>query len=468
MGCDVLFVYPPNKLGVKPKFGFPPLGVLYLASFLEKKGVKVKVIDCEVKGHSLDKILGIVKQESPSILCLSIMTNQVISCLKIVEAAKKENDINVVVGGPHISSTLGEILEFTDAIDFLVYQEGENTLYELYSSLRKNGAISEVKGIIYKKNGEVVVTPPRDKIESLDELPFPNLELLDISEYDSSYAKSLPLTSMMCSRGCPFNCNFCDQYATHGKKLRLRSAKNVVDEIERNYRDLGIRQIMFKDSTFTLNKKWVKELCDEISNRGLKLNWTCNTRVDCFDEEIIKCLKSAGCYMVNFGIESASQDVLNNINKRINLQQVVEAVNLCKKHKVQVVGYFMIGNPGDTKKTVLKTIKFAKSLDFDLVSFGVTVAYPNTELFNWAVQHNVLSDKLWYMKDSSRDVVGARSILGNLNLEGFPLEEQIKMLKKANRSFYLRPKYIFRKLLSVGNPSELKRLIKSAKEILSG
>jgi len=466
MVCDVLFVYPPTKLGKKIKFGFPPLGILYLASFLESKYVRVRVVDCEIKGCSLKQIVNLVKAERPFLLCMSIMTPQVISSIKIANAVKKNCDTKIVVGGPHISSTIGEIFRFTESVDFLIYKEGEYSLFELYETLKKKGSLSKIDGLIYKKGKKVIINRSREPILDLDSLPIPDLRLVNLKDYNSSYAKSLPLTSIMCSRGCPFNCSFCDQYATHGKKLRLRSAKNIADEIEKNYYEFGVKQIMFKDSTFTLDRKWVKELCDEIKRRKLKINWTCNTRVDCLDEETVKCLKDAGCYMVNFGVESASQKVLNNINKNIKISQIVDAVKLCKKHKLQVTGYFMVGNPGENRQAVLKSIRMTKSLDFDLITFGATIAYPNTDLFRWAVENNAITDKYWYMKESSTESSGGRSVLGNLNLRDLPVNEQIKLVKKAHREFYLRPRYILKKLMSINNVEELRRVLKSAREIL--
>lgn len=466
MVCDVLIIYPPIELGKKVKFGFPPLGALYLASFLEVKGINVKIVDCEIKGYSLKQIVNLVKKEKPFLFCMSIMTPQVISCLKIAAAIKKNCNTNIVVGGSHISSTIGELFQFTNSIDFLVYREGEYTIFELYVALKNKSNLNKVYGLIYRKNKKIIINRPRELISNLDDLPFPNLKLVDIKDYDSYYAKSLPLTSMMCSRGCPYNCSFCDQYATHGRKLRLRSVKNVVDEIEKNYYESEIKQIVFKDSTFTINKKWVRELCGEIKKRRLKINWTCNTRADHIDEKTLEEMKAAGCYMVLLGIESGSQEVLNNINKNIKLKQIEDAVKLCKKHKMKVTGSFMVGNPGDTKQTVLESIKFSKSLDLDLVTFGVTIAYPNTELFKWAVKNNVLTDKTWYMKEGSNIAMGLRNILGNLNLKRFPISEQTKMVKKANREFYLRPKYIFKKTLEISNLTEFKRTLRSAKELL--
>ena len=466
MACDVLLIYPSTDLGRRVKFGFPPLGVLYLASFLEREGVEVKVVDCEIKGYSLKKVVDLVKTEKPSLLCISIMTPQVVSCLKIAHAVKKDCNTKIVVGGPHISSTLEELFQFTSAIDFLIYGEGEHTLFELYMALKKKRDLNKIDGLIHRKNKKIIKNGSRELISDLDSLPFPNLRLVNIKDYDSYYAKSLPLTSMISSRGCPYNCTFCDQYATHGRKLRLRSPKNIVDEIEKNYYELSIKQIVFKDSTFTINKSWVKELCNEIKRRGLKLNWTCNSRVDQIDRETLKNLKSSGCYMILFGIESGSQEVLNNINKNIKIQQIRNAVNLCKEYKIETTGYFMVGNPGDNEKTILKSIKLAKELDFDLATFGVTVAYPNTELFNWAVNKKVLTDKKWYMCTDSTKSAGTRTLRGNLNLESFPVNKQANMAKKANIEFYLRPRYILKRLMRIRNLNGFKRLLKSAKEIL--
>ena len=235
--AKVVLVYPPMVFAKKRGFGFPPLGVLYIASFLQKKGIGVKIIDSFIEGQTLKELVEEILEEKPRIVGFSAMTCQVNAVLDIAEELKKRDpSLKIIVGGPHIRSTKEELFKFTKNVDFLFYGEGEFTFYNLVKALENDLSFDEIRGLIYKKNGRVAVNEPPQLIQNLDELPFPNPDLVDIKKYDSYYAKSLPLTSIMASRGCPFHCTFCDSYATHGRILRLRSPKNIVDEIEHNYK----------------------------------------------------------------------------------------------------------------------------------------------------------------------------------------------------------------------------------------
>lgn len=443
------------------------MGILYIATFLKKKNVDVKVIDSFIEGHTLKELTEKILKEEPDIVGFSIMTCQVNAFLEIAKELKKmDPSLRICCGGSHIGSTREELFKFTKDIDFLFYGEGEYTFYKFIKAFKKNLSFEEIDGLIYKKDKEVIINKPPKPIQNLDDLPFPDLNLVDIKKYDSYYAKSLPLTSIMASRGCPFNCTFCDAYATHGKTLRLRPPKNIVDEIEHNHKKHKIKQVMIKDSTFTVNKKWVYEICSDIKKRGLKINWTCNTRVDMVDEELLKTMKDSGCHMVMFGIESGSQKILDMLHKGITIEQIRRSISLCKKVGIETTGYFMIGNPGETEEDAHKTLKLAKELDLDLATFGVTVAYPGTELYDWALENNALPDRFWYMKKDMKISNSIREMDGNLHLINLSPEKQAELIKKANRSFYLRPSFIFKQLTKLKRISDLKRAIKSVKELL--
>jgi len=456
----ILLVYPPIEFGKKRGFGFPPLGLLYIASYLKEKGIEVKVIDAFIEGYDLPELTYNILKEFPDFVCFSSMTCQIKNVIAVSKELKRNaSALKIIVGGPHISSTLAQMFSFSEHINFLVYGEGEETIHKLISG----ASLEKIDGIIYKKEDRIIVNKPSSPIENLDELPFPNLDMVDIGKYDSYYAKSLPLTSLMASRGCCFNCNFCDSYATHGKIIRFRTPENIVDEIERNYKKYNIKQVMIKDSTFTVNKKWVKDICLEIKKRDLDINWTCNTRADMVDMELLDIMKRSGCYMILFGLESGVQEILDKMHKGITVQDIKNAISLCKKAGIQTAGYFMVGNLGETEDDALRTVEFSKELNLDMATFGVTVAYPGTELYQHAIQNNAI-DPLWYMKDaiSSKSV---REMDGNLNLNGFSKERQIEIATKANKEFYLRPSYILKKILRVRNFQDINRGIKAVGEL---
>ena len=418
----IVLIYPPIVFGQKRGFGWPPLGILYIATFLQKKGIDVKVLDSFIVGHTLEELREVILKENPDVVGFSAMTCQVNVILDIAEELKKYRPfVKIVVGGPHISSTKEELFKFSGNIDFLFYGEAEKTFYKFINALGGNESFEEIEGIIYKQNGRTIINNPPQPTQDLDTLPFPNLGLLDIYKYDSYYAKSLPLTSLLASRGCPYHCTFCDAYATHGRIVRFRSSKNVVDEMEHNYKKYAIKQFTIKDSTFTVNKNWVYEICSDIEKRGLKINWTCNTRVDLVDEALLMAMKKSGCYMILFGIESGSQKVLDMMKKGITIEQIKKAISLCKKTGIERVGYFIIGNPGETEEDVLKTINLIKELDFDLVDVGRMVAYPGTEIYQWGLENKALPDRFWYMKKDIKISKSIREVNGNLNLKNFSL-----------------------------------------------
>lgn len=463
--AKIVLVYPPTVFGKKRDFGFPPLGVLYIAAFLEKKGMDVRVMDSFIEGHTLKELTGEILKEKPDIVGFSAMTCQIKNVLMAAGELKKRNPtLKIAVGGSHISSTKEEVFDFSEDIDFLFYGESEKTLCELVSALERNLPFGDIDGLIYRKDDEVVVNKPPEPIQNLDELPFPNLGLLDVKKYDSYYAKSLPLTSLIASRGCPFNCTFCDAYATHGKIMRFRTPKSIVDEMEHNYNKYNIGQFMIKDSTFTVNKKWVREICSEIESRNLKINWTCNTRVDMVEENLLRTMKKSGCHMVMFGIESGSQKVLDMMHKGITLEQIRNGVSLCKKVGLETAGYFMVGNVGETEEDAQKTVELSKELDLDMATFGVATAYPGTELWEWASENKAI-DRLWYMGDVKVST-SIREADGNLNLKDFCPESQARIVKKANKEFYFRPSYVLKKIFKIRRFHDINRAAKSIKELL--
>jgi len=465
--AKVVLIYPPMAFGKKRGFGFPPLGILYIATFLKKKGIDVKVIDSFIEGYTLEELEREILKEDPNIVGFSAMTCQVNAVLDIAKKLKKTKpSLKIIIGGPHISSTKGELFDFTKDIDFLFYGEGERAMYSLVEALEKNLPFENIEGIIHKKDGKTIINKQPAPIENLDDLPFPDLSLVNIKKYDSYYAKSLPLTSIIASRGCPFNCTFCDAYATHGKRLRLRSPKNIVDELEKNCKEHNIKQVMIKDSTFTVNKRWVYEICCEIKNRNLKINWTCNTRVDMVDEDILRTMKGSGCYMIFFGIESGSQKVLDMLHKGITIEQIKKAVKLCEDAGLEAVGYFMIGNPDETEEDAKETIRLAKELKLGMATFGSTIAYPGTEIYKWAIENQALTDRHWYMRKDMKVSHTIRDADGNLGLNGLSKEKQEELIKKANRSFYFRLQFIIKQVLKLRKKHDLKRSIKSIRELL--
>lgn len=467
--AKVILIYPPMTFGKRRGFGFPPLGILYVAASLKKEGIDVKVVDSFMEGHTLDELKELIIDEKPDIVGFSAMSCQAISVLAIAGKLKKElPSIKIAVGGPHISSTKDELFKFSNDIDFLFYGAGEEVFPEFVKALRNGQALNEINGLIYKNGSGVKINNPLEAIKDLDDLAFPDFGMVDINSYDSYYARSLPLASLMASRGCPFRCTFCDAYATHGRFLRYRSPENIVDEIEYNYKKYRIRQIMFKDSTFTVNSGWVIEICREIKKRHLKIEWSCNTRVDLVDNKILKAMRNSGCYMIMFGIESGSQRILDALRKGITVEQIKRGVSLCKKNNILTMGYFIVGSPGEDENDACKTIKLSKAIGLNFATFGVTTAYPGTEFYSWGIANNALTDRFWYMAAEENVFDSIRETRGNLNLVDFPPDRQAQVAKEANKAFYFRPSIIFQNIFRMRKIKDMRRLVKAFKELRQG
>ena len=249
-----------------------------------------------------------------------------------------------------------------------------------------NSKLSEIKGILYKENGEIKITAPRGYIQDLDALPFPARHLYPpLSEYrpvPASFIK-LPLGHIMTSRGCPYQCIFCDR-KIFGNSFRARSPKNVVDELEELINVHGAKEIKFFDDTFTLDKKRVLEIFKEMKRRNLKFPWSCLTRVNHVDAELLKEMKTAGCWQISYGLESGDQRMLNIMKKGTTVEQNRNAVIWAKKTGLNVRAFFVLGMPGETPESLKKTVEFAKSLPIDIVTFYSVTLYPGNELYEMA------------------------------------------------------------------------------------
>ncbi|MBU1626947.1 B12-binding domain-containing radical SAM protein, partial [bacterium] len=303
-----------------------------------------------------------------------------------------------------------------------------------------------------KSNGNVIVNENREWIKDLDKLRFPARELLDNGKYEPIYAKK-PFTTMITSRGCPYRCTFC-ALGYFGSRIRFRSPDNVVAEMEICERDYKIKEIMVYDDTFGVNKNIVIEICKKKIERGLKVNWDVRTRVDRVDEEILSILKKSGCNKIHMGIESASQEILDKMQKDITIDAVKRAFRAAKKVGIETVGYFMIGYPGDTLKSIGDTIKFSTKLGLTWADFSITTPAPLTELNRIAIEGGYLEEDYW-----KKYVMGEKvKHLPYYTTEEFDEKKLQQLIIKAYRYFYIRPSFIFKRLKSTSN---LKSLLNS-------
>jgi len=468
----VLLVNPPSVneiVSCNPRFlnqerGYtPPLGILYLASYIKKfSDFEVKVLDCQAEKISYADLPQIIETKKPDIVGITAMTFTLIDALKFIEIVKKNNpQIIIVLGGPHPHIYPEETINLP-GVDYVVLGEGEKTILELLKCLDKKdyGRLRQVKGLVFKMDGQIINTGPGEPITNLDELPFPARQLTSYKNYYSIIAKKNPITTMFTSRGCPYRCTFCDRPAM-GKLFRARSAKNVVDEME-ECQKMGINEIFMYDDTFTVNRQRVIDICQEIQKRKLEIFWDIRARVDTVDEGVLKELKKAGCQRIHYGVEAGTEKILKVLNKGITLKQAEEAFRLTKRVGIQTLAYFILGSPSETKEDISETISFAKKLKPDFVQFTLLTPFPATAIYFDGLKRGILECDHWkqFAENPTPD------FKTKYWEENFSEKELISLLNRAYRNFYLRPNFIVKEIFRIHSLSELKKKLKAGLRIL--
>ncbi len=436
------------------KNNISPIGIACIANVLEKKGHEVKIVDAEAENYDLKSLQTVIKNFQPQVVGISSTTAVF---RKARETAKLIRETipktTVVIGGPHVASFVKETLEFEE-FDYGVIGEGEITISELFDAIEGKMEICEVKGIVYKKNGKITVTPPRKPVGDLDTLPGPAWHLLPVEKYRDLTSRRGKVVSMISSRGCPYNCSFCDPDGKFGKKFRARSPENLVQEMQILYNKFNIREICFYDDIFTLDRKRIIGLCNILIRNNLDIIWECRTRVDCVDKEMLEKMCQAGCYRIRFGVESGNERVLGMLKKGITKEQIRDAFQWSKQVGIETIAYFMLGCPGDNKETMQETTDFAIELDSDYAIFSPTLTYNrNSDLFQWAVEYGFIDADYW-----------TRYIRGE-DLDPFPYletdiltREDVKSATKtAYRKFYFRLSYVLNSIRNIDNLQQLKR-----------
>ena len=433
----ITLINPHSNTEAISKAGFktPPIGLAYIASILRENGFKVRIIDNVVEKLSLDEIVKKVKDSL--IVGITTTTPTFNTALKYAKKIKEAlENVFVVLGGIHVSFMPYSALKH-EYVDAVCIGEGEYTMLEIAERIEKGKSLEGVRGLIYKENGRIVDNGKREFIQNLDELPFPAYDLLPLEKY-SVLGQKLEHFPMMSSRGCPFGCRYCASSLFMGRRFRARSAENVVDEIEWLQDKFGAKYVGFGDDTFTLNKKRVLEICEEIKRRGLDVEWSCSSRVDTINGELIKKMKDAGCNCIYYGVESANQKILNEYyRKRISLDQVKDAVKKTKEHGILTVCSFIIGAPMETREDMMNTLKFSIKLNPDYAQYSILTPYPGTEIYREA------KEKGWLLTENFDEYTCAKPVLKNFYLTP---KEISRLFRYCYMRFYLRPKFIWKEI----------------------
>lgn len=443
-------IFSENLRAVDEEFCHPPPIILgYVASILKKAGHEVILIDTRILGLSKEKTLGILRNFKPHFLAFRLETYHFHDTLDWIRFLKSKLNIPVIAGGINLTLYPKESLSYPE-IDYGIIGDAIETLPRLLRNLENGEDFRNIEGLAYREDGKVKINSPSEKILNFDNYPFPARNLLPNEKYYSFISKRKNFTIMVTSRGCPYKCNFC---AISKIPYQERSPQNVVDEIEECYRQYNVREIDFFDAALFLNKKRFLEISNEIRKRKIKIEWSCRTRVDLVDDEILKEAQSVGCRQILLGVESANEQILKNIKKGISVEQTRWAIKLCKKYGIWTMGFFMIGNPGESRQSIEETIRFAKGLKLDFAQFCRTIAKPHTDL------DQMLKEKTG--KDYWREYVLGRTDKKRIPTPWTDLSEKEteSYTKRAYYSFYFRPLYILKTVFRVRSIQELLKYI---------
>lgn len=439
----------------------PSLGILYLASCLRKGGYPVAVIDACSQGLPLEKTVEYVAASNPKYVCISATTLTIHSAFQVAEMIKAiDPKITTVIGGPHLTAVPEETMELFPSFDIGVIGEGEETIIELIKALQENAEPPDVPGIIYRHNTHLIRTQPRPFIKNLDDIPFPAWDLLD--DFPKGYRpppfrfKGLPAAYIVTSRGCPYQCIFCDR-SVFGNKCRTHSAEYVLNLMEYLHRQFGIKEILLEDDTFVTFRKRLIEICEGILRRGLDISWSCLGRADAVDLEILKLMKKAGCWHISYGIETGDPKVMDFIGKKISLEKIEQAVRWTKEAGLMAKGFFILGHPIDTPESIEKTIKFALKIPLDDISVAMLTPFPGSRVYEIASQYGEF-DEDW-QKMNLLDIVFVPKGLTKAELKSYS--------RQMIRSFYLRPHQILNYSMRIlRDPKSLPIYIKGITSVL--
>lgn len=398
----------------------PPLGLMYLASYINKfsRLFEATIIDMSAEKITLAQFGKKIGKNNPFAIGICTMTPQLQGTLELAEFIKKNlsRKIKIFLGGPHVSADPRFVLRFEDFFDYAICGEAEKTFLESLNKLLKGEKIKKIQ--------------IGDPIEDLDELPIPDRHLIKREKYSKQ-------ESVMFSRGCPYNCYYCSRPAID-KKVRYRSTGNLLEEIRSVYPYCGGR-IDFQDDSFTLNRNRVTEFCQAVVKKKLNLHWTCNTRIDLVDEELLNLMNQAGCDLIHFGIESGNEKVRREIvNKgKFSNEQIKKVFSLCHRYKIKIGGYFIIGHPGETKQDLEDTKNLILNSNIDLLGLSIPTPFPGSKLFDIAKERGIINEEIMDKFAQKKLGIGYSGVYPVLVSENLSKTYVYSVMKSINRKFYL-------------------------------
>jgi len=403
-----------------------------------------------------NELVDIIGKENPKYVGISACTLDIFGAANLAEKLKNAKPgIVTILGGPHVTAVPEETMKKFPAVDIGVIGEGEGTIVDLLGAIEKKNdkSLSEVEGIIYRENGNILSTKPRSLISDIDSLPLPAWDLLpDIKKHYFAPPWTMhsgKTATIITSRGCPFQCIYCDR-KVFGNRVRFHSAEYVLNIIKTMHYKYDISHFRISDDNFIANKKRLKDICDLIIKEKLNITWSCLARVDYIDPEVLSIMKKAGCWSIAFGVETGSQKIHDFEKKKVTLEKIEKAVEMTRKAGIRTISFNIIGHPLETVETIKQTIKFNKKIKVDDFKTQFMVPFPGSELYQMAKNYGTFNED-WKAMSVFKEPIFIP--------HGLTKEELIKWNKKAFWSFYLQPRIILSYLTQIRGISEIRMML---------
>ncbi len=410
----ILLIDPPFKSFAGFFSFYFPLGLGYLAGCCRQAGFEAKILDMDIaegktgdlnftneylrfksyvealnnpRHQTWETLRTLVLDQKPDVIGITAMTTKFGSVIQTARFCKQVlPHVPIVVGGAH-ASTMPDLTLEVPEIDYVVRGEADETLPRLLEALRDRRGVETIKGVSWRRDGRVVHNPEASFVQDLDTIPFPDRSaLLHPHAYSSE-----DMGVMLTSRGCPFGCSYC--FHMWNRRVRFRTVPNIIAEIREVRRQFGTAQFSLKDDSFTVRKSHVLAFCEALQREPYRIGWSCTTRVDILDEELLVAMKKAGCNSIALGIETGSERILKETDKGITFEQVVRAAKLLNKHRMFWSGYFMIGLPTETEEDIEQTLAFLARVNPYYAGIGVYNPFPRTKLFDQGVELGLLDPR---------------------------------------------------------------------------
>ncbi len=464
--AEVLLIEPPSpcrkkvlrilgSIGTyKTDMAWPPLDLMIIDGLLSKEGIRSFIFDANSTGADWKDVEEMVRVVKPRMVVFTTSTTTILHDLDTAKVTKAVFPSALTAAiGTHVMALPEKTLKSAPELDAAVFNEAELVVLDL---AKNDFDCANTPGVAYRKNGDVLRNSPHPNPENLDYLGFPSHHKMPLSLYHDPLTERLPMTLTYGGRGCINACIYCCSpfYAP----LRLRSVEKLIAEFNR-ISSLGIKEIRFFDPGLTNNLVWAERLFAEMIRNKIDLTWSCESRVDRINPRLVKLMKEAGCRSIDIGVETGNADIMKNIKKNITLEQVETAVNTIKKAGLKVMAHFMLGLPGEAKKTVDETIRFALKLNPDFMAMGIATPHPGTPFYDFLKNNGCLKTDDWSKYDPM-----ARPVFDYPRISG---DKLYRSMHRAYRKFYLRPQYIINRLKKIESLEDLNRELRNLRGFAS-